>query len=63
MNLTWRKSTASNNGACVEVAESPDGDVLVRNSNRPEISPMPFTRAEIAAWIKGCKAGEFDDLV
>jgi len=21
-----------------------------------------FTRAEMDAWIKGCKAGEFDDL-
>ncbi|WP_281032459.1 hypothetical protein [Nocardia pneumoniae] len=23
---------------------------------------LEFTRAEFAAWLEGCKAGEFDDL-
>ena len=59
---TWRKSTFSGqNGDCVEVAEAGDL-ILVRNSNRPEAGTIEFTRSEIAAWVSGCKAGEFDDL-
>lgn len=58
----WRKSTFSGqNGDCVEVAEAGDL-ILVRNSNRPEAGAIEFTRSEIAAWVSGCKAGEFDDL-
>jgi uncharacterized protein DUF397 len=61
--LRWRKSSFSNDqGACVETAELPDGTVAVRNSNRPQAGSVVFTRAEMNAWIKGCKAGEFDDL-
>jgi hypothetical protein len=63
----WRKSSFSGSGGagsgnCVEVAALTDGTIAVRNSNRPEAGVAFFTRAEIAAWIKGCKAGEFDDL-
>ena len=61
-NLVWRTSSFSGaNGNCVEVAETNDG-VLVRNSNHPGEGTVAFTRAELAAWIDGCKAGEFDDL-
>lgn len=64
IELKWRKSTFSggNGGNCVEVAQTVEG-VLVRNSKRPEQEPMAFTKPEIEAWIAGCKAGEFDDLV
>jgi hypothetical protein len=63
----WRKSSFSGSGDkgsgnCVEVAELIDGTIAVRNSNRPEAGVVFFTRTEIAAWINGCKAGEFDDL-
>lgn len=35
-DLTWRKSTvSSDNGACVEVAVLPDGQVAVRDSKNP----------------------------
>ena len=58
----WRKSTFSGDqGNCVEVADTGDG-VAVRNSNRPDAGTVHFTRAEMAAWIAGCRAGEFDDL-
>lgn len=61
--LHWRKSSFSNDqGECVETAELPDGTVAVRNSKRPQAGVVLFTRAEMNAWIKGCKAGEFDDL-
>ena len=58
-----RKSSFSgHDGNCVALAELADGTVAVRNSNRPEAGYLRFTRDEIAAWIIGCKAGEFDDL-
>ena len=62
--LTWRKSSFSGgNGAdCVEVAET-DAGVLVRHSKRPDEGSLEFTPSELTAWIAGCKAGEFDDLM
>lgn len=61
--LAWRKSSVSaGNGQCVECAPLVDGRVAVRNSKAPEAGAVLFTRIEMAAWISGCKAGEFDDL-
>ncbi len=62
----WRKSSFSGGGGtgggdCVEVAPL-DGRIAVRNSNHPEKGAVLFTRAEMDAWIKGVRAGEFDDL-
>jgi hypothetical protein len=59
----WRTSSFSgNNGTCVEVAVLPSGRIAVRNSNHPDEGIIVFTRAEMNAWIRGVKAGEFDDL-
>ncbi len=59
----WVKSSFSgNNGGCVEAAALDDGRIAVRNSNHPDQGVVLFTRAEMDAWIKGVKAGEFDDL-
>lgn len=60
----WRKSSFSSDqgGACVEVAPLHDGRIAVRNSNHPDAGVVFFTPTEMDAWIKGCKAGEFDDL-
>ncbi|MGH3905494.1 MAG: DUF397 domain-containing protein [Pseudonocardiaceae bacterium] len=63
----WRKSSFSGSGGtgggnCVEVASLTDGRVAVRHSKHPDAGVMLFTRAEMTAWIKGCQAGEFDDL-
>lgn len=62
-DIMWRKSTFSGqNGECVELAQLPDGTIFVRNSNHPDAGTLAFTRAELTAWLQGCKAGEFDDL-
>lgn len=62
--LTWRKSTVSNYQAnCVEVAVLGDGGVAVRNSRFPDGPQITYTRAEMAAFIRGVRAGEFDDLL
>ncbi|MFK4183506.1 DUF397 domain-containing protein [Streptomyces sparsogenes] len=63
----WRKSsfsrgTESGGGDCVEVAPLADGRIAVRNSKNPEAGVLFFTRSEMDAWLKGDKAGEFDDL-
>ena len=62
-DLAWRKSSFSaDQGACVELAPLPDGRVAVRNSNHPDAGTVVFTRREVDAWVKGARAGEFDDL-
>ncbi|MDQ2790232.1 MAG: DUF397 domain-containing protein [Actinomycetota bacterium] len=63
----WRKSSfteegGSNGGTCVEVAALQDGRIAVRNSNHPGAGVVFLTRAEMGAWLKGVKAGQFDDL-
>ena len=60
----WRKSRASNpSGDCVELAGLDDGGVAVRNSRDPRGPALIFTRAEIAAFLRGAKDREFDDLI
>jgi len=63
-HLVWRKSVASNpSGNCVELAELPDGGVAMRNSRCPTGPRLVYTRAEVAAFVRGVHAGEFDDLL
>lgn len=60
--LSWRKSSYSGaNGDCVEVAET-NGQIAVRHSKNPDQGTILYSRSELAAFIQGCKAGEFDDL-
>lgn len=60
--LAWRKSSFSGaNGDCVEVADA-NGAIAFRHSKEPEQGTLLYTRSELAAFILGCKAGEFDDL-
>lgn len=54
----WRRQKLSR----IENRELPDGTVAVRDSKTPEARTVLFTPAEMAAWINGCKAGEFNDL-
>lgn len=59
--LVWRKSSASLNGDCVEVASLPDG-VAVRDSKNPDGAMLMFTRSEWRAFLTGAGKGEFNDL-
>ncbi len=63
-NVTWQKSRHSNpNGACVEVAHLPNGEIAVRNSRFPSGPALVYTREEIAAFLAGAKDGEFDHVL
>jgi hypothetical protein len=57
---TWRRSSFSQDGECVEAAFLLDGGVALRHSNDPEGSVLIYTRGEWDAFLKGAKDGEFD---
>jgi hypothetical protein len=60
----WRKSRHSNpEGSCVELAPLPDGRVALRNSRYDHGPALIYTSAEIVAFLRGAKDGEFDDLI
>jgi hypothetical protein len=60
----WRKSRHSNpSGDCVQVAKLSDGQLAVRNSRHPAGAVLVFTPAEMSAFVRGAKDGEFDDLI
>lgn len=64
LGARWRKSRLSNpSGNCVEIARLPGGDVAVRNSRDPEGPALIYTAGEMAAFLRGSKEGEFDDLL
>lgn len=59
VGASWRKSSASGNNGCVEMADSPEG-VWVRDSKDREGPVLAFTRHEWTAFLAGVRAGEFD---
>jgi hypothetical protein len=56
---TWRKSTASGVGNCVEVSFA-DSSVLMRHSQSPHGPVLSFSRPEWDAFLTGVRGGEFD---
>ncbi|MGW1039906.1 DUF397 domain-containing protein [Streptomyces sp. NPDC002547] len=59
--LVFRTSSYTNgNGACVEVAELPDGGRAVRDTKDRQGGVQFYNVAEWTAFIQGVKDGEFD---
>lgn len=56
---TWRKSSRSTNGACVEVAQA-GTDVLMRDSKTTGSRVLAFGAASWNAFLDGIRGGEFD---
>jgi Domain of unknown function (DUF397) len=61
MNGSWRKSSHSNQGSCVE-ARTGAGAVEVRDSKNPGGPVLTYTAAEWEAFLHCVKRGEFDGL-
>lgn len=62
--VVWRKSHFSNpSGNCVEMAALPGGAVAIRNSRDPRGPALIYTPRELAAFVRGVKNGDFDDMV
>ena len=65
--LMWRKASFCASGECVEVAQRNDMIVL-RSTNGPRgitVGPrrsVHYTTQEWQTFVRGVKAGEFDDL-
>ncbi|MGW3044575.1 DUF397 domain-containing protein [Kitasatospora sp. NPDC001159] len=61
LQLTWHKSSRSNDsGNCVEVA-IPSGPVsYIRDSKNPSGPALAFDRAAHEAFVRSVAAGEFD---
>jgi Domain of unknown function (DUF397) len=57
--ISWKKSTASGRGSCVEVRRASEM-VLVRNSKNPLGPQLAFTKPEWEAFLTGARAGEFN---
>jgi hypothetical protein len=58
-HLQWRRSRQCSHAACLEVAK--DGEFfLVRDSKRPQVSPLRFAAEEWAAFVGGVRDGDFD---
>lgn len=55
----WRKSTASNEGDCAEVAFVACS-VLMRQSHDPSGPVLAFTHSEWTAFLAGVRNGEFN---
>jgi hypothetical protein len=54
----WQRSARCADGACVEVMRNRDGEVLLRNSRRPE-AVLHFPAAEWSAFLDGVRSGDF----
>jgi predicted secreted Zn-dependent protease len=57
-NPAWRKSSASLQGNCVEVAAA-DDLVLVRDTKNRHGSVLSFSHSEWSAFLTGVEKGEF----
>jgi hypothetical protein len=59
-NGSYRKSSFSGGGGCVEVRRLPDGRIALRDTKDRRLPPHHFTPTEWDAFLAGVRAGEFD---
>lgn len=59
--MGWVTAAAAGGSNCVEAAPGPARTVRVRNS-RDRDTVLEFTRDEFAAFVAGCRDGDFDAL-
>ena len=59
--LTWQRASFCASGECVEIAQR-DGVIFMRNSREERRHVLRYTPEEWQSFIRGVKAGEFDDF-
>jgi hypothetical protein len=57
----WRKASFCASRECVEVAQH-EGMIVLRDSKEPRGRVLRYTADEWRSFVRGVKAGEFDDL-
>jgi hypothetical protein len=57
----WRRASFCASNECVEVAPH-NGMIVMRNSTESRGQVLRYTAEEWQSFIRGVKAGEFDDL-
>ncbi len=61
VSAPFKKSSYCQDGGCVEVATSQDGNtVYVRDNKKLDQAPLEFTKSEWEAFVKGVKNNEFN---
>lgn len=58
---SWRRASFCASNECVEVAQR-NGMIVMRNSNEPRGQLLHCTTEEWQSFVRGVKAGEFDDF-
>lgn len=62
-NRGWTKSSLSSpNGNCIELQRQDDGSIKMREGEQPN-DVIVTSKANLAAFLEGAKAGDFDFLV
>jgi hypothetical protein len=57
----WRKASFCASGECVEVARQ-DDMIVMRDSKQPRGGVLRYSPEEWQSFVRGIKAGEFDNL-
>jgi hypothetical protein len=57
----WRRATFCQSGECVEVARQ-NGMIAMRDSKEASAGVLRYSAEEWLSFVRGIKAGEFDDL-
>ena len=57
--LQWRSAKCGTHGACVEIADLPDGGMAIRDGKAGDASPvLAFTEPEWAEFAAAIRTGE-----
>ena len=57
--LEWQRSSFCADSACVEVADSGAGHVMIRNNQRLDDKPISFDKVDWTEFLAAIQRGEF----
>jgi len=58
----WQKGSGSGNGGCFQVIRDLTGNIVIRNSERPD-EWISDTNHAFRVLVDGIKSGEFDHML